>query len=60
MPIKQNVRFQGTMQPEKNRLDQIQNCHYLLSYEKIKPDQIQNGRLSANIDTNMHNTGQSW
>ena len=32
MPMKQNVRFQGTMQPEKNRIDQIQNCHYLLSY----------------------------
>ena len=31
-----------------------------ICHEKIKPDQIQNGRLSANIDTNMDNTGQSW
>ena len=27
--------------------------------EKIQPDQIQNRRLSAIIDTNMHNTGKS-
>ena len=27
--------------------------------EKIQPDEIQNGRLSAIIDTNMQNTGKS-
>ena len=27
--------------------------------EKIQPDQIQNRRLPAIIDTNMHNTGKS-
>ena len=37
--MKQNVRFQEQICPEK-----------------IQPDQIKNGRLSAIIDTNMHNT----
>ena len=28
--------------------------------KKIKPNQIQNGRPSAIIHTNIHHTGKSW
>ena len=30
-----------------------------MPWKKIQPDEIQNGRLSAIIDTNMHNTVKS-